>query len=86
MSNKIPEEVRKAVYKRDDYKCRNCHTTKYLELHHIIFRSQGGKDIEENLVTLCNRCHRWAHKYRDQRLKWEKWIKQMYEGGFNNGN
>ena len=24
-------------------------------------RSQGGRDYEENLITLCTGCHRWAH-------------------------
>ena len=28
-----------------------------LDVHHIIFRSRGGSDFEENLITLCHSCH-----------------------------
>ncbi len=30
-------------------------------MHHRIRRSQGGKDEPENLITLCDPCHRWVH-------------------------
>ncbi|NQU04256.1 MAG: HNH endonuclease [Syntrophaceae bacterium] len=29
--------------------------------HHIIFRSQGGPDTMENMITLCKKCHAKAH-------------------------
>ena len=29
--------------------------------HHIVFRSQGGSDIPENLISLCRGCHNNAH-------------------------
>ena len=31
--------------------------------HHIIFRSQGGKDEIENLIGLCQKHHEDAHKH-----------------------
>jgi 5-methylcytosine-specific restriction endonuclease McrA len=30
-------------------------------MHHIIPRSMGGEDNEENLVPLCQSCHRRVH-------------------------
>ncbi len=33
----------------------------YLESHHIIFRSEGGKDSLTNIVALCPNCHRKIH-------------------------
>lgn len=33
----------------------------YLEVHHIIPLSQGGKDTVENTVAICPNCHRKAH-------------------------
>lgn len=33
----------------------------YLETHHIIWLSKGGKDIIENTVALCPNCHRKMH-------------------------
>ena len=47
---------------RDNYTCQCCgkkHTR--LEVHHIIFRSQGGSDELDNLITLCEKCHADIH-------------------------
>lgn len=54
---------REAVLNRDNYTCQKCgaKNTK-LEVHHIIFRSQGGTDDENNLITLCENCHSRLHK------------------------
>ncbi len=49
---------------RDDYTCQNCKgKTKNikLETHHIIFRSNGGSDEQENLIALCKSCHDKVH-------------------------
>ena len=31
------------------------------DLHHLTPRSQGGKDVIENLILLCRKCHNRAH-------------------------
>lgn len=66
----IPESVRLAVLERDSYQCQLCGTSgeNRLQLHHIIFRSQGGKHDEENLVVLCFRCHEDVHAGRQDIL------------------
>ena len=33
----------------------------FLEIHHIIFLSQGGQDSVENVAALCPNCHRKIH-------------------------
>ena len=53
---------REAVLNRDKYTCQICgkkHTR--LEVHHIKYRSQGGDDNENNLITLCEDCHGDIH-------------------------
>lgn len=53
---------REAILHRDNYTCQVCgkkHTR--LEVHHIIPRSQGGTDNENNLITLCEDCHEAVH-------------------------
>lgn len=53
---------REAILNRDNYTCQVCgkkHTK--LEVHHIKYRSQGGNDNENNLITLCEDCHRDIH-------------------------
>ena len=32
-----------------------------LEIHHIVYRSQGGTDDIENICCLCRACHNAAH-------------------------
>lgn len=52
------------VLNRDNYTCQCCkgkHKDSKLEVHHIIFRSQGGSDEQSNLITLCHTCHKNLH-------------------------
>ena len=62
----IPEQVRRAVLERDEYQCQLCGTTgdNRLQLHHVVFRSHGGRHDAENLVTVCARCHEDIHTGR----------------------
>ena len=53
---------REAVLHRDKYTCQVCgKKNTRLEVHHIIYRSQGGTDDEDNLITLCEDCHDKVH-------------------------
>ena len=61
ISAKISNEMRKAVYRRDGYRCALCDSTKYLQVHHCVKRSRGGTNSEQNLVCLCADCHALAH-------------------------
>ena len=40
--------------------CEQC-GKKSVDIHHIIFKSQGGTDEIENLIALCRKCHNMAH-------------------------
>lgn len=58
------ENTRAMVLNRDNYVCQYCkgkHKDSKLEVHHIVFRSQGGSDEENNLITLCHTCHNDLH-------------------------
>lgn len=68
---RIPDPVRGRVLRRDKYRCTKCGWDKtlwnrsdprHLELHHVKEHVKGGKNIEENLITLCNVCHDEIHK------------------------
>lgn len=53
---------RKAVLHRDNYTCQCCGKKNcQLQTHHIIFRSRGGTDDENNMITLCKECHKGIH-------------------------
>lgn len=58
------ENTKAMVLNRDGYKCNICKTKKKnikLEVHHIVFRSNGGSDEADNLITLCHDCHKKLH-------------------------
>ena len=45
----------------DGYRCWICNSSKALTQHHVIKRSQGGKDQEWNLIWLCWIDHMIVH-------------------------
>jgi hypothetical protein len=42
--------------------CVACGTSNNLNQHHLVPRSLGGSDNENNLLTLCGLCHAKAHQ------------------------
>ena len=53
---------REAILHRDNYTCQCCGKKNCrLEVHHVKFKSDGGTDDEENLITLCEDCHKGVH-------------------------
>jgi tetratricopeptide (TPR) repeat protein len=54
----IPEDVRHAVWRRDEGRCVQCGSQEKLEFDHIIPVSRGGSNTERNLQLLCEPCNR----------------------------
>ena len=61
ISANISNTVRKAIYRREGYRCALCDSTKYLQIHHVVKRSQGGTNSPHNLICLCADCHALVH-------------------------
>ena len=61
LSSKIPTAIRRAVYAREGHACALCERTGALHLHHILYRSAGGSNTQDNLIALCPVCHAIAH-------------------------
>ena len=57
------ENVKAYVLSRDAYKCQCGQKACVfkLEVHHIKYRSQGGSDTPDNLITLCSKHHKALH-------------------------
>ena len=56
--------VKQFVLHRDNHECqanRKVVHIKKLHVHHIVFRSNGGTDTPDNLITLCENCHADLH-------------------------
>ena len=58
---KTPDSMRGAVLHRDGYRCRACRSYQKLMVHHVEFRSHGGRTLVQNLLTACSRCHALIH-------------------------
>ncbi len=58
---KTPPRMRRNVLRRDGHRCRSCRSRWSLMVHHVEFRAHGGRTLEENLLTLCSRCHGLVH-------------------------
>ena len=57
-SNRLDENIRKAVIFRDGCKCMECGKTNcVLEVHHIKPRRKNGSNTLGNLISLCGKCH-----------------------------
>jgi excisionase family DNA binding protein len=50
--------VKKAVIIRDEYACQECGSREMLEVHH---KDGSGRNDPDNLITLCQKCHRKIH-------------------------
>lgn len=53
----ITKKVKDRVWERDGGRCIICGSPYAMPNSHYIRRSQGGLGIEENIVTMCQRCH-----------------------------
>jgi tetratricopeptide (TPR) repeat protein len=54
----IPEDVRHAVWRRDEGRCVECGSQENIEFDHVIPFARGGSNTERNLQLLCEPCNR----------------------------
>jgi hypothetical protein len=57
ISRRIPQDVKVAVWQRDQGKCVQCGASSYLEFDHDIPFSKGGASTSGNIRLLCRRCN-----------------------------
>ncbi len=81
LSRTIPPATRRAVLIRDHGRCTvpGCRHNKYLDLHHIKWRTRGGSHHPLNLATVCSAHHGMIHngvlrvsRGADGELHWER--------------
>jgi len=54
----IPDDIKVAVWRRDNARCVKCGSNENLEFDHIIPVALGGSSTERNIQLLCERCNR----------------------------
>ena len=62
----IPAAVRRQVERRDRGRCvvPGCRCSRYLHIHHIVQRAEGGGHVASNLCLTCTAHHRAVHDGR----------------------
>lgn len=72
----VKSDIYNQVIERDNYKCRLCGNTQNLQLHHIVYRSENKKLINEpnNCIMLCILCHKLVHSNKHY---WQPKLKEM---------
>lgn len=69
-SNRLDENIRKAVILRDGCKCMECgKSNTALEVHHIKPRRLNGSTTLSNLITLCSKCHQKTEGKEEQYMQ-----------------
>ena len=59
------KKLAKQIRERDNYTCLYCKTSPANDVHHMLPVRLDGSDNEDNLLTLCDRCH----KFIEQKIK-----------------
>ena len=79
------ENIKSYVRKRDNYTCQKCNKhikdlqNIKLQVHHILPKSKGGTNVPNNLITLCEKCHKQIHEYLKSNKKVQFKIKDYKE-------
>lgn len=69
-SNRLDENIRKAVILRDGCKCMECGKSNCkLEVHHIKPKRLCGSNTLGNLITLCENCHQKTESKEEQYMQ-----------------
>ena len=72
----VTQDTYNKVMQRDNYKYRLCGTPFNLNEHHIVYKSEDRKLINEptNLIVLCTKCHALVHSNKHY---WQPILKEM---------
>jgi 5-methylcytosine-specific restriction endonuclease McrA len=73
-------EIAEYIFARDDGLCQNPQCGEVgTEIHHILYRSHGGKNKTDNLILLCAKCHRGINGIHKSDFKERKKMKKIFE-------
>ena len=78
------QTVKQFVLTRDNYTCQVCKQKgSKLKVHHIIYRSLGGTNTVDNLITVCAECHTAKNHQSGKLAEWcaaKKKVAKSYKG------
>ena len=66
------------IGEQDVFICQSCQSARATDIHHLHFRSQGGKDEISNLIGICRTCHNLAHESKEFNNKLKEINKKIH--------
>lgn len=75
--SKFSKFVRDQVKEHFKDTCQEC-GGRGIHLHHVTFRSQGGRGVFTNALLLCNKDHKMIHENPERALYWKEVFKKKY--------
>lgn len=82
LTGKKQRLLHEEVYQRDGGCCAICGAPvpEGVKAHHEPPKSQGGQDIKENLIMLCQECHAQRHfnAPREHKAKCREYLEGLY--------
>jgi len=75
-------EIKKGILNRDNNSCQVCYSNENLEVHHVTRWVANQQHFPENLITLCNNCHRKITNHANNSVSrefYEKYVKSLNE-------
>jgi len=59
VEQKYYSKIRQKILERDNWTCQKCgQKMNKLQVHHVIKTKEGRVDANDNLITLCHKCHK----------------------------
>lgn len=79
--SQFSKRVREEIIERDEGVCRNCGALGS-QIHHVVFRSQGGRGVYTNGLLVCNGCHKRIHENKELKESWQRTFEMIYGFGY----
>lgn len=78
------QTVKQFILARDNYTCQVCKRKGgKLKIHHLVYRSLGGTNTVDNLITVCSDCHTAKNHQSGKLAEWckaKKKVAKSYRG------
>lgn len=74
---KFSQKIINDILERDNEMCVLCGRP-VDDIHHVKFKSNGGRGVFTNGVCLCRNCHNDAHRKKDVRIQLENMMIDKY--------
>lgn len=75
--NEFDSRTRKLIRNRDNGECQQCGAPA-THIHHVRFRSAGGRGVFTNGLSVCHLCHERIHQDRKLADYWREVFENRY--------